>query len=300
VNGASAGAGEPTHILADRADLEHASGIATFHGKPVRLWQGGNQVQAPAIEFSRAQKRLIARAEASTGWSGAVQPAQVHTVLMRAGGDGTAGVEAQPGAAARCGPAKAATGKSGAEQSQDVVRIASGGLVYSDLLRQADFTGGFRAETVDGTIRASQATVYLQPGGAEQEGSAGSAKSVPPVASAEADSGAVPSLAGHVDRIVATGQVAIEQPGLRATGERLVYTADDQAGVLTGERGAPPRATDAQGTTTTGAALRFQNSCEAGGGVSVEALGEVPGAPAQRVRTESRVRNEGKKEKGKQ
>jgi len=31
---------EPTHILAERAELEYATKIATFHGKPVRLWQG--------------------------------------------------------------------------------------------------------------------------------------------------------------------------------------------------------------------------------------------------------------------
>ncbi len=37
---------------------------------------------------------------------------------------------------------------------RSVVRIASGELVYSGDLRQAEFTGGVRAETVDGTIRA--------------------------------------------------------------------------------------------------------------------------------------------------
>jgi hypothetical protein len=77
---------EPTHILADRAELEHATEIATFYGRPARLWQGGNQVQAPVIEFSKSQKRLVARGDATTG-STAVQ---VHTVLAAAGIDGSA------------------------------------------------------------------------------------------------------------------------------------------------------------------------------------------------------------------
>jgi len=84
---------------------------------------------------------------------------------------------------------------------------------------------------------------------------------------------------------------------LQASGERLVYTAADRVSLLTGDKNAPPKAVDAQGTTT-GAALRFRNSCEAGGGVSVEALGEIPGEPAQRVRTDARVSNPRKKEKG--
>jgi lipopolysaccharide export system protein LptA len=69
------GTAEPTHILADRADLEHATDVATFYGKPARLWQGTDQVQAPVIEMARAQKRLIdrvvSRATAGAGAYGA-------------------------------------------------------------------------------------------------------------------------------------------------------------------------------------------------------------------------------------
>jgi lipopolysaccharide export system protein LptA len=101
-----------------------------------------------------------------------------------------------------------------------------------------------------------------------------------------------------LERVVAFGQVAIARPGLAATGERLVYTAGDQVFLLTGTKDAPPKAVDAQGTTS-GAALRLRNTCDAGGGVSVEALGEVPGEPAQRVHTESRILDEKNKASGK-
>jgi lipopolysaccharide export system protein LptA len=290
-NGSQRGPVEPTHILADRADLEHATDIATFHGKPARLWQGGSQVQAPVIEFSREQKRLIARGETSTGLSAGAQPAQVHTVLVNAGSDtrGTAGSAGEKAAGPKCGPTNSGAGKAGAGEAgarartANVVRIASGGLIYSDILRHANFTGGVRADTVDATIRASEATAYLQPAGAPEEAAR----------STSSGTVAVPSLSGDLERIVATGHVDIERPGLQATGERLVYTANDRVFLLTGDNNAPPKAVDAQGTTT-GAALRF-DSCEN----SVEALGAVAGAPPQRVRTDSRVSDDKKKQKGK-
>jgi len=277
--GVHAATAEPTHILADRAELEHATQIATFFGKPVRMWQGGNQVQAPVIEFARAERRLIARGEAGTGWSAAAQAAQVRTVLSAAASDVSGTAKSGAGAqtpACSTGAAKTGAGKAGAEaRAPDVVRIASGGLIYSDILRQADFTGGFRADTVDGTIRAGAGTVYMQKAGAD---------------AASGSDAAGPSLGGSLERVVAAGHVELDKPGMHATGERLTYTASDRMVLLTGDAKNPPKAIGAQGTTT-GAALRF-NSCDG----SVEAVG----GPGQRVLTDAQVSGEGKKEKGKQ
>ncbi len=268
---------EPTHILADRAELEHATDVATFYGKPARLWQGPSQVQAPVIELSRAQKRLIARGDAATGGPGAAQPAQVHTVLMNTAGDRPASAQ-QGTAQTACATTTAATGKPGPQQQ--AARIASGGLMYSGTLGQADFTGGMRAETADATIRASQGIVYLD--------------SATGVGGAPA---AAPSLAGDLDHVVASGQVVIDASGLHATGERMLYTAADQVFLLTGDSKNPPRAVDIRGNTTTGAALRFHHACEAAGGDTVEALGQAPNEPAERVHTESRVSGNPRKEK---
>jgi lipopolysaccharide export system protein LptA len=173
-----------------------------------------------------------------------------------------------------------------------VVRIASGGLVFSGILNQADFTGGFRADTADGTIQANAGTAYLQPARAAGAAAAGSSTA------AGGGAAAVPSLTGRLERVVAAGKVDIQQPGLRATGERLVYTADDQVFLLTGDSKNPPRATDAQGSTTApGGALRLHSSCDDSGGVSVEALSGVSGEPSQRVHTETQVNDDEKKEK---
>jgi lipopolysaccharide export system protein LptA len=167
---------EPTHIVADRAEMEHATDTATFYGKPVRLWQGASQIQAPVVELSRTQKRLIARGETSAGSSGTAQTPQVHTLLASTGSDArSAGTSAGTGAgvgAAGCGPAKPGAAKASAGSASgaaQVVRIASGGLTYSGVSRQAEFTGGVRADTVDATIRASQATGYLQQRGSQPQ-----------------------------------------------------------------------------------------------------------------------------------
>jgi lipopolysaccharide export system protein LptA len=289
---------EPTHVLADRAELVHATRVATFFGAPVRLWQEGSQVQAPVIELARGQKRLVARGATATG---AASGEQVHTLLVSEGRE-------QPGAAAGAGgpvagcPAKTRAGEVGVgvnARAPQVMRIASGGLTYSGVSREAEFTGGVRAEGDGGMIRSNVAEVYLQqpPG----HGSAGAVAGAGPASAAAGLSGVagtgvaaadLGSLSGRIERMVASGAVAIDEPRLHATGARLLYTASDQVFLLTGDKDTAPKAVDEQGRSTTGAALLF-HACDASGRERIEALGAVPdgvdGGPAQRVRTDSRV-----------
>jgi lipopolysaccharide export system protein LptA len=313
MNGApSATPGEPMHILADRAERNNETDIATFHGKPVRMWQGASQIEAPVIELASKQNWLLARGETSTGSSAAQQGAQVHTVLARENaGAGTAGAgkSASPSPGCANPTAKRGASNSGAAaQTANAVRIASGGLRFSGILNQADFTGGFRADSADGTIRANTGTAYLKRDGATQTPTypTPASKDSPPwtpVAGEAVMNGAAPAVPSlgrlELDRVVAAGRVDIQQPAFRATGERLVYTAGDQVFLLTGDSKTPPRATDAKGTTTTAAALRFHNPCDDNGDVTVEALSAVPGEPAQRVQTDTRVGNAERKEKEK-
>jgi lipopolysaccharide export system protein LptA len=272
---------EPTHILAERADLVHATSIATFYGRPVRLWQGGSQVQAPVIQLARAENRLTARGESPAG---ATQTAQVHTILAIAKSEA-------PGAA-KPSTTKAGADKAGHEQKMPgVARIASGSLVYSGDLRRAVFSGGVRADTVDGTIRAREATVYLQPAGTAQA-------AVTNAAAVPAD--AVPSLAGKVERMVAGGQVEIDQPGRRATGEWLVYTASDGLFVLTGDDKAQPKLVDAANGTITGGALRFHAGDDSVVVSNAGATGKTEGMAAdQPARSETHAGKDATMGKGK-
>jgi lipopolysaccharide export system protein LptA len=219
--------------------------------------------------------KLIAHGDA-TGSVG-----QVRTILVQQPSPDKLGTAkprpAKTGKPLSCS-AKSESTKPSAEKSQrlpSVVRITSGQLIYSGDLRQAEFTGGVRAETLDGTIRAAQATAFLQP---VAKGLAASAQ-------------VSPQLAGKVERMIATGQIQIDQPGLRATGGRLVYTAADGLFVLTGDGKSPPKLVDSECGTITGAALQFHTGDE-----SVEVTSVEPG---QRVRTETRAGKDATMGKGK-
>jgi lipopolysaccharide export system protein LptA len=150
-------------------------------------------------------------------------------------------------------------------------------MVYSDALRQAVFTGGVRVLDGEGEMRSREATVFLS--AAKEAGAGKTVKAGDPSTSLTGLTG------GHVERIVATGQVEMTEPGRRATGDRLVYTAADEMYLLTGTAAAPPKVVDEAQGTTTGAELRFHS-----GDDNVVVSGGNGTAVAQRVRTETRVK----------
>ena len=117
------------------------------------------------------------------------------------------------------------------------VSISSARLTYLGRERQAQFEGGVVLRTSDTTVTAQKADMFWQ-ARSQTAGASG-----PPAPS-------------QIERIVAEGQVNIQQPGRRATGERLVYTASDGRFVLVG---GPPSIFDAERGTTTGGSLTFFN-----------------------------------------
>jgi lipopolysaccharide export system protein LptA len=241
---------EPVHVLAARAVAHKASGFAEFFGNAkanARMWQGSSQVEAPVLEFYQKEKRLEAHGE-----PGSDVPA-VRTVLANAGGS----------------PVGSGTAK---QANSGPVRILSREMVYTDSARTVVFTGAVRLVEQGGTMQATQATAWLAPAGTEPAGTGSATQS---------DSS---MMAGKLDHIVATGAVQLDQPGRRATGEKLVYTASDGIYVLTGTKAAPPRVVDRAQGTTTGAVLKFRS-----GDDSVEVLGSEDGRSG-RVRSETRMR----------
>jgi lipopolysaccharide export system protein LptA len=150
-------------------------------------------------------------------------------------------------------------------------------MKYDDVARRADFSGGVRVDDADGTMRSQQAVVYLKP--ADSAKVTSDSKKV-----AVAQTG---FMGGAVDRMVATGGVEVVQPGRRATGEQLVYTASDGMFVMTGLPGNAPKMLDEAQGAITGASLRFH-----AGDNSVVVTNGPDAGSGQRVRTETRVKQQ--------
>ena len=278
-----AGAAEPVHVLAARAELNHDAGRATFYGRAAgggaalaRMWQagtggqGGSQIEAPVLVFEQEQKRLTARAETPG------TPDTVHAALADTSAGKATGQPVKAGAKDAAKPVR-----------QGVARITSSLMVYSDLRRQAEFTGGVKVLDGDGEMRAQQATVFLVAADAGKTSKTAGAAATGTTAGSNPASGLTGLFGGGVERIVATQRIEITQPGRKATGERLVYTASDQMFVLTGTAAAPPKVVDQTQGTTTGAALRFHS-----GDDSVVVSGTDGDVPARKVHTETRAKQQ--------
>jgi lipopolysaccharide export system protein LptA len=115
------------------------------------------------------------------------------------------------------------------------VSITSGRLTYIDDQHRAHFEGGVRARGADVTITADHLDAFMVP--------RGQSRSNPPVQGQ-----------GQLDRIVAEGNVVIQEPARRAQGEELVYIAAEDKFVLTG---GSPSIFDAEHGKTTGDSLTF-------------------------------------------
>jgi lipopolysaccharide export system protein LptA len=122
---------------------------------------------------------------------------------------------------------------------QTPVIVTSKNLAYTDNDRKAHFGGGVVVKSADATMTAREIDVYLQARGRKD----GVQKSAAPVIGA-----------GQVEKIIADGQIAIVQPGRRAQGNHLVYTAAEDKFVLTG---GPPSIFDAEHGKVTGDSLTF-------------------------------------------
>jgi lipopolysaccharide export system protein LptA len=256
---ARTGDGDVMHILADRADMDGASSSATFYGRPVRVWQGGNQIQAPEVIVRRDSNELAARGATGTSGSGAVRTTLVSAPDTN-GERSAAGSSSATGCRVR--PTDSSAAGAGAPGGANVVRITSGGLVYAGGQHRVDFTGGVRAEAPNATIHAREATALL-------------------AGERQTQSRAIPTMDGGLKRIVAIGPVDLTRAGTRAFGDKLVYEAASQTFVLSGSGREPARAVDVRGKTAA-AAFRF-NGCDD----TLEALGQAPDTERQRVDTDA-------------
>jgi lipopolysaccharide export system protein LptA len=140
---AQPGPAGPVHVTAERGELQHEGGRAIFRAgaRPVRMWQGATQVEAPSMELEKEGGRLTA---AGPG---------VSTVLVTQAGVG---------------------GKA------SVVRVRSGSMEYLEGAREVRFLGSVVAEDGDGVVRSREATAFLAPaaGSAASKAAGATSKSV--------------------------------------------------------------------------------------------------------------------------
>ena len=243
----SLGGQGPAHVIAQEAQLRRANEEATFRGH-ARLWQQANSIAGPLIVIDRQRRTLESRS---------TDPAEpVRVVLLSA-------ASLEPGSAS----GKDSGGRSAAPS---VIRVRGGQLDYSDVERKAVMIGGALgtvvAETGSATSTSNRVELYLLPAG---------------------NRSAAEGAQGQVDRMTASGHVALTSLGRHGSGEQLTYASKTGEYVLTGTAATPPRITDPLQGTVTGEALIFHSRDDS---VSIEGGG-------RETRTETTVRQaNGKRE----
>ena len=138
------------------------------------------------------------------------------------------------------------------------ITITSSKLTYADSERIIHYEGGVKAKAVDFTASADTLNAYLLP---HRQSS-----SIQPIGGP-----------GQLDRMVAEGNVLIEQQSRRAEGQKLVYTAAEEKFVLTG---GPPSIFDAERGKITGVSLTFFRRDDR---VLVEGVESAPAVTTTRV-----------------
>jgi lipopolysaccharide export system protein LptA len=126
-NGALLATSDPIHATARSMNAQRNSGVARYTGG-ARLWQGANIVEAPAIEFNRQQRSIVAQGAAE-------KPVQSVFVQVDK------------------------TGKS------TPVVVTAAKLAYVDSERRAHFTGGVVAKGAEVTVSADSMDVILNAAG---------------------------------------------------------------------------------------------------------------------------------------
>ena len=217
-SGALLASSSPIHVSARAMSAHNSPAVALYQGD-ARLWQDSNIIEAPSIEFHRDPRSLIAQGNAR-------QPVTTVLVQARLG---------QPASQTE-GKERKTQGKA-EEKSRDSgpVTVTSARLTYSDTESVAHYEGGVMAKGTNFTASSNTMDAYLIP---RSQTKINQQLTGP----------------GQLDHMVAKGTVVIQQPGRRALGQNLVYTASDDKFVLTG---GPPSIFDAERGKITGVSLTF-------------------------------------------
>src|SRR5258707_5030880 len=115
------------------------------------------------------------------------------------------------------------------------VNVTADKLIYVDSDRKAVYSGNVLVRIEGATVTADTVQVLLLARRSQGDSQTGS----------------------QLDRIVAQGDIQIQQPDRRAKGSQLAYTAQEEKFVLTGSQGQPPSIFDAERGQISGDSLTF-------------------------------------------
>jgi lipopolysaccharide export system protein LptA len=241
-SGALLASASPIHVTSATMTAHNSPAIALYQGN-ARLWQDANIVEAPSIQFDRDRRFLIAQGTKTQP----VSTVLVQTKLPLPGAapfDKVQPTKAQPTKVQPADPQAGGEYKAkikSEEKSSDAspVAITSARLTYADAERLAHYEGGVVAKGSNFTASASTMDAYLLPRSQVTNQTSSHQSLTGP---------------GQLDHMVAEGNVVVLQPGRRADGKKLVYTASDDKFVLTG---GPPSIFDAEQGKITGVSLTF-------------------------------------------
>jgi len=236
-DGALLAASSPIHVTARSMTAHNSPAVVATYTGSARLWQDANVIEAPSIQFDRDHRSVIAEGTSA-------RPAQ--TILAQIEKTLANDTDAQPSAKVP------SLGRS------SPITITAKRLTYVDSDRKVHYEGGVFAKGTDFTASSRTADAYLLP---RSQTTSNQALSAP----------------GRLERMVAQGDVAIQQTNRRAQGQTLTYTAGDDKFVLTG---GPPSIFDAEQGKITGVSLTFFRRDDR---VLVEGEGSTPVVTTTRV-----------------
>jgi lipopolysaccharide export system protein LptA len=231
-NGALLASSSPIHVTSTKMTAHNSPAIALYEGN-ARLWQDANIIEAPSIQFDRDTRSLIAQGTRA-------QPVSTVLVQEKLTSEETPQNPAEPKEGNHTTKKKS---KENLGQGSPIT-ITALRLTYSDPERKAHYSDGVNARGTDFDARAEQMDVYLLP-----RSQASSRQSATTQA---------PATPGKLDRMVAQGNVILQEPNRRAKGQNLIYTAADDKFVLTGGASKElPSIFDAEHGKITGDSLTF-------------------------------------------
>jgi lipopolysaccharide export system protein LptA len=236
-DGALLAASSPIHVTAGSMTAHSSPSVVATYTGRARLWQNANVIEAPSIQFDRDRRSVIAEGSSA-------KPAQ--TVLVQIDKPSPGGPDTPRGAK------MISLGRS------SPTTITAKRLSYVDSDRRVHYEGGVLARGADFTASSRTADAYLLP---RSQTTSSQALSAP----------------GRLDRMVAQGDVVIQQTNRRAQGQTLIYGAADDKFVLTG---GSPSIFDAEQGKITGVSLTFFRRDDT---VLVEGEGSIPVVTTTRV-----------------